>query len=366
MDRINEYVMKTLLYFVSKITDSGGVSRVLSLKVNFLADVLGYKVHIISTNDTRQLPFFRFSDKVKIHFSEIKVNGFMSLLQLKKESKKKINEIQPDIVLVTDNGIKGLFIREWVPDSIPCIYELHASLKHFYKTGYQGIKKYMNNFFIDKYLSKYQRVVVLRDEFVLPNINLSKQLVIPNPLSFYVENDNALNHKKAIAVGRLISLKGYDRLLSGWKKITDKHSEYVLDIFGEASEEYDIHEIIASYNLQKNVYVFPPTAQIKEKYLEANFLLHGSFSESFGMVFLEAMQCCLPIVYYDDIGNSDFLNERNSFGVANEAEFVEAADALIKNSILRKEMGQNAKQTSDLYKLEIIMSYWDALFREIK
>ena len=357
--------MKTLLYFTSKITDSGGVSRVISLKTNYLADVLGYQIHIISTNDTATETFYPFSPKITFHFLDVKVKGIKSIKALKKQSRVIVKKIQPHIVLVADNGIKSLLVKKWMPDYIPCIYELHASPYYLLNEAYEGIQKYINRYFLKKYLSGFDKVVVLQKSFKWNLLDREKQLVIPNPLPFETDEINNLNHNKVIAVGRIVSLKGYERMLSAWQKVIQKYPDYVLNIYGEYSPGFDLARIINSLHLQKNVQVHPPTSQIKEKYVKADFLLHASFSESFGMVLLEAMQCGLPVVCYD-IGTHDFLNKQNSLVAANEPGFVAAILTLIENTALRKEMGRYAKQASDAYRLPAIMHYWEVLFNDIK
>ncbi len=356
--------MKTLLYFASDITNSGGVSRVLSLKLNYLADVLGYQIHIVSTNNTFRQPFYFFSSKITFHFIDVKMNTPFHLIAFKKQSQQIIKKVLPHVVLVTDNGIKGLFIKQWVPKGIFCIYELHMGKSHFLNSGYSGIKRKINKYLLKRNIPKFDKIVVLQPFFLFDFIPESKQVVIANPLSFETKEINVLNHKKVIAVGRLIALKGYERMLKAWQKVVQKYPDYVLEIYGAASSGYEIEKIINDLHLKKNVSVFQPTSQIKEKYLGADFLIHASFYESFGMVFLEAMQCGLPVICFD-IGVNDFLKEDNSFTVTNETDFVSAVTRLIENPVLRQQMGENGKIQSDKYKISKIMRQWDNLFKQI-
>jgi len=357
--------MKTVVYFVSHITDSGGVSRVVSLKANYLADVLGYQVHIISTNDLNDQPFYAFSERVQVHFLPMRVKGISSFLAYKKACQQWIKQLQPNLVLVTDNGIKGLFIKKWLPEKMPCIYELHVGATHFYEAGYAGIKKYVNQYVIKRYLPDFDKIVVLRPQFILPFVGKEKQCIIPNPLSFETHQKNHLQHQKAIAVGRIIPLKGYERMLTAWKRVVALHPNYVLHLYGATAEGYDVYKIIEKKQLQEVVVVHQPTAKIKEKLLEADFLLHASYFEAFPMVFLEAMQCSLPVVCYD-IGANDFIDEKGGFIATNENEYVSAVEQLIENVALRASMGAHNKEKSNRYQLHTIMSYWEALFNEVK
>ena len=53
-----------IVYMTYGIHYSGGMERVLSVKANYLADVLGHEVYIVITDGKGRIPFFKFSDKI--------------------------------------------------------------------------------------------------------------------------------------------------------------------------------------------------------------------------------------------------------------------------------------------------------------
>src|SRR5690554_7519373 len=106
-------------------------------------------------------------------------------------------------------------------------------------------------------------------------------MIIHNPLSFQPKEHSKRNNNRAIAVGRIVSLKGYERMIKVWKEVVQIYNDYILDIYGAATGEVDLEKLIKSYGLEKNVFVHNPVKNIKEKYLKADFLLHTSYSEAF-------------------------------------------------------------------------------------
>ena len=62
-----------LLYITNGVAGSGGLERVLSIKASYLAENLGYQVHIITLNEENLSHFFEFSSKINYH--NIVVNG---------------------------------------------------------------------------------------------------------------------------------------------------------------------------------------------------------------------------------------------------------------------------------------------------
>ena len=55
-----------IVYMTYGIHYSGGMERVLSVKANYLADVLGHEVYIVITDGRGRIPYDKFSDKIRI------------------------------------------------------------------------------------------------------------------------------------------------------------------------------------------------------------------------------------------------------------------------------------------------------------
>jgi len=74
-----------------------------------LAEQLGYEVTILCLNDTHLNAFYTFSDK--INFRSIKVSGnpMQYILHYIKGIRKTVAHLQPDVIAVCDDGLKGVF-----------------------------------------------------------------------------------------------------------------------------------------------------------------------------------------------------------------------------------------------------------------
>jgi hypothetical protein len=71
-----------LLYITNGINGAGGLERVLSIKATYLADILGYEVHILVLNHNNKPVFYDFSERIIVH--DIPVSG--SLYQYRYKS----------------------------------------------------------------------------------------------------------------------------------------------------------------------------------------------------------------------------------------------------------------------------------------
>lgn len=55
-----------IAYCIPSCYNSGGMERVLSLKANYLANVLNYNVYIITTGQKNNQPFWHLSTKITL------------------------------------------------------------------------------------------------------------------------------------------------------------------------------------------------------------------------------------------------------------------------------------------------------------
>ena len=74
--------------------------------------------------------------------------------------------------------------------------------------------------------------------------------------------------------------------------------------------------------------------------------VNTSDSESLSNVILEAMAAGLPTIAYDVGGNPELLNQQRGalIPAGNEAAFVDALQNLLTDSVLRQQLGRNARQ----------------------
>ncbi|WP_067149397.1 glycosyltransferase family 4 protein [Pseudotamlana agarivorans] len=363
---------KKLLYITNKISGSGGLERVLSIKASYLAEHYDYEVHIITLNQGDATLFYEFSNK--IHFHDVTVNGvpLIYFFNYKNGIQKVVNQIDPHIICVCDDGLKGFLLPKILDNPCPMVYERHVSkiiLEAEKENNFKNnLLTKLNYAIMDYGVKKYDAFVVLTNsntsEWQSQNIE-----VISNPLSFFPTESSTLNNKTVIAVGKHCYQKGYDRLLKIWQIVVKKHPDWVLEIYGSFSPFHDLKTLSEELNIENNIKLFPPEKNIKNKFLEASIHVLPSRFEGFGMVLIEAMSCGLPVISFDcPCGPSDIINQ-NEDGILIENGDINAfSDALIKlieNKELRSEFGRNAKNNVERYLPENIVPKWDTLFKSL-
>lgn len=353
-----------LLYITNGIAGSGGLERVLSIKASYLADHYNYDVTILSLNDQHVNPFYRFSDRITMRSSSVTGNPVQYFSAYKKGVQKIANEIQPDVISVCDDGLKGFFIPSFLKTTAKIIYERHASIRLNTSKGTLGK---ISASIMKRQSPKFDRFVVLTpaniQEWSGTNI-----MAIPNPLSFDPSSNSSLTNKKLIVVGSHSHNKGFDTLLNIWKSLEPQFPAWELHIYGKTDREKTYIRLAESLKLHQ-VHFHEPVKDIQNKYLDASIMLLPSRSEGFGMVLIEAMACGLPCVSFDcPSGPGDIITDgEDGFLIEdqNARSFNEAVAKLMTDVGLRKEMGAKAKINAQRYAVHPIVQRWDELFRSL-
>ena len=350
-----------LLYITNGISGVGGLERVLSVKASYFAEVMNYEVHILTLNDNNiSCPYYSYSGKICFHNVKAVGNGLNYICSYIKGINHIVKQINPEIVSVCDDGIKGLYVPVWIKKGkAPIIYERHASMRLNAKAWQRVLMRLGGRF--------YNRVVVLTS-YNMNEWNNRNLQVIPNPLPFYPEIVSELKNKRIICVGSLSYNKGYDLLITAWKKIAHECPDWSISIFG-SGDRVKLQGLIDKNNLSGSVKLCGVSNEIQLEYLNSAFLVLPSRTEGFGMVLIEAMACGLPCVAFDcPCGPRDIIeNEKNGFLVENGN--IELLSIRMKQLILsvelRIKLGRYARQNSLKYRIQNIAKEWDNLFNNL-
>ncbi|SNR76063.1 glycosyltransferase family 4 protein [Lutibacter flavus] len=364
-----------LLYITNGINGSGGLERVLAVKASYLAENIGYDVHILTLNDGHQHPFYSFSTAIKFHDIKVLGNPVNYVVAYKKGIKKLLKNIVPDIISVCDDGLKGLLFPVLFGKTIPVIYERHASIDLNFiseknTSKIQKVKNYSQKKIMVWGAKKFNLFVVLTNG----NKNDWKGVnctVIPNLSPFVNVDKNFKDAKKNIvlAVGTQSYNKGFGRLIDIWKMIAKKHPDWKLEVYGKQNKNLNLQRKIDELSLSDSFILNEPTKKIAEKYNESAIFVLPSRSEGFGMVLIEAMSFGVPCVAFDcPHGPADIIKDKeDGFLIkdGNNLQFSEALINLIENINLRRKMGQAAKINVARYSPDKIMPIWDSLFKSL-
>ena len=346
-----------IVYLTPSLYIAGGLERVLTLKVNYFADIYGYKITIILTDGKEKPFFYPLSNKVEVinlnlNFDDLWSCGFAKkvVIYLWKQYRYKIL-LKKELIRIKPNITISLLRREI----------------NFLNKIKDGSRK-IGEMHINRHLSKLDRMVVLTDKDREMWKELSNVVVIPNPLSFTPKTRSSLNNKRVLAIARYSHEKGIDLLLQAWSKI-EKRCDWRLDIFGDG-DTANYEQMISDLGIDADRCTLNGrTDDVEKEYCNSSLYVLSSRFEGFGIVLLEAMACGLPIVSFDcPWGPRSIISDRKD-GLLVENGNVDALSEAMFNVIsteeLRKELASSALMSVRRFQIDEIALHWKSLFEEV-
>ncbi|WP_267431554.1 MULTISPECIES: glycosyltransferase family 4 protein [unclassified Chryseobacterium] len=376
-----------LLYLIPSLYAPGGMERILTNKINHLVGTGKYDVSIMTTDQMEKPNYFFLDKRVNTIHLNLNFNMFFNYNLIKKyletkkllklyNSKLKNFIIENKIDICISLGGKELEFLSSLDVNCKKICEIHFA-KDIRKQFLIARKNSLLNNFIGTLRTKqliYQtkkldKLIVLTKKDKQDWINTNKNVEQIYNFSFIeTKSQSNFKNKKAIAIGRLDSQKGFDMLIDAWAEIKEYNKDWKLEIYGQGEWENKLKEKIAKKKVE-NIELKGSTNEIENKLLESSLYLCSSRYEGFPLVLLEAISCGLPIVSFDCPQGPAEIIENNISGILVEKEnieqFAEKLTDIIRNEDLRMMMGNNAKNKSQEFSKSKIMEEWENLFESL-
>ncbi|MDP3800221.1 MAG: glycosyltransferase [bacterium] len=155
-----------------------------------------------------------------------------------------------------------------------------------------------------------------------------------------------------LSVGTLKKRKGYKYSIKAFAEVADKFPELKYIIVGQGPEEENLKSQISNLKIKDKVIFFD---RLSEEFLVALyhnaelFILlsqdNGKDIEGFGLVFLEAASCGLPVVATLETGAADAVSDGKNGVLVPTRDNYKAAQAIIKilsNSSLKNSFSKSS------------------------
>lgn len=363
----------------------GGIEKCISTLANTLCK--NYQVNVISTYKLYEKPGFSMDDRVKITYlipdlspsknefiDSVKhlkfIKGFqlgitnLKVLYLKK--KKMIEAIKncDSDVIISTRDIHNEWLGKYGNPNI-----LKIGWEHNY---HNNDKKYINK--IIKSVSKLDYFVLVSkelEEFYRQKVNC-KTVYIPNTLDYYPKKVSDLEEKRIISVGRLSEEKGYLDLIDVFSLVHQVYPDWKLDIIGDGNQKESIQKKIEKYGLNDFVILhgFQNKEYINQLLQKSSVYVMCSYTESFGIVLLEAFSFGIPCVAFDSAKGATEIISNNWDGYLikdrNKEIMAKKVCELISNPNRRIIMGANGIKKANQYSMDEIRKYWIQIIETVK
>ena len=361
----------------------GGIEKTIVSLANYLCNY--YDVEIACTYRINKESSFKLNKKVKVVY-------LTDVVPNKKEFKSALKSFK--LITAFKEGIKSIkilnlrkksminYISSTDSDVIISTRDLFNELLSKYKKNQLTIGWEHNHHHGDmKYAKRIVNSVKNLDYFVLVSNNLKeyysnelkntncKCIYIPNALDSISNKVSNLKEKRLVSVGRLSKEKGYMDLLEISKDIFKDHDDWHLDIVGDGSEREQLETYIKNNNLSKNIKLhgFRDKDYINDLLEKSSIYLMTSYTESFGIVLIEAMDYGLPLVAFSSAeGAREIIRDnKNGYLIDNrdKSKYIEIVNKLINDYDLRVKLGKEGKKDSKNYDPEIVYKKWIDLIK---
>ena len=195
-------------------------------------------------------------------------------------------------------------------------------------------------------------------------------IYIPNSIESMPKTVSKLNTENIITVGRLEKVKGFEDLIDIFKIIISKNEKIHLNIVGAGSDYDSLNSKIIKLKLQRNVKLlgYKTEEELDDLYNDSSLYVMTSFSESFGLVLLEAMSHKLPCIAFDSANGAKEIIKNGENGYLIGARDKEKMANKILNLINSKQeleyLGNNALNNSKEYLSKNIKQKWVDIFEK--
>ncbi len=367
----------------------GGVENYIVTLANMLC--AKHDVEIISTYKILEKPAFPLDDRVQVSYLlehdrpnqesfkeavrkkqifRILKEGIYSLKVLylrHKRNKVSIQNCKSDVIIST-RILHNVLIQKYAPKEIVKITTEHNH-PHGNEKYIQQVVSSLKSFDYFVPISKqlydlYQNY--LKDEDVqlrhIPFcVNIPKVTSTVSKDLFQLVN-----------VGRLSSEKAPLALVDLMKVLTQIDERYHMEIFGDGPLFSELKKQIEDANLSSNIHLhgYCQMQEIIPYYHQSLAYVMTSYTESFGLVLLEAMSCATPCVAFDTAeGANEIITDGMDGYLIQNRDFkimAQKIDGLNKEESLYHEMCSQAVLKAQQYSFVTCQKAWLDLLDEVK
>ncbi len=315
--------MRKLLFITDLFPDE--VNPVAGIFVKQQVDELSkrYKVKVIATTSYHPAQY-QASVHPEANYEVLYVNSpvnkvsfFLSVFDYFRDVipgiRQTIKDWKPDMIHVHDcRHVPELFClrNELDRNRIKTYLTLHNIKSHprLIKNPYSRILYKVTMF---KSFSNWTHVFTVNPKIkqdLLSYLDEEKITVIGNGIPAFLPAESNLKNDlkskmrpgsyKILSVGNLVQEKGFDFLIEAVKMLNLDNHDIQLVILGGGPMKDHLKQLILDNHLESDIALIPrqPNEIVRNLYPLFDAFVLPSYSESFGIVYLEAMYACIPVI----------------------------------------------------------------------
>jgi GalNAc-alpha-(1->4)-GalNAc-alpha-(1->3)-diNAcBac-PP-undecaprenol alpha-1,4-N-acetyl-D-galactosaminyltransferase len=360
------------LTFVMSHFQVGGAERVMSIMANHWAEK-GWGIHVFALNGEGKPPFYPLHPDIiwqDLDLSHPLGNPFLAVIRLLgrlRSLRLAIQQTLPDAVISFTDETNVVTLLAMLGLSVPVIVgERNDPHCHAMKNPWRSLRPWTY---------RQAACVVSQTQHALEYFSKtirSRARVIPNPVirpigigEIHGQQGTKHRGKTILAMGRLDRQKGFDLLIQAFAKVSARHPDCTLEIWGEGQERGNLEKMIADMKLKEQVSLPGVTKAPYEKMRQADLFVLSSRYEGFPNVLCEAMACGLPVVSFNCHSGPSEIVRDGIDGILVSPEdtsaLADAIDRMLTDESERRRLAVRAPEITERFGMDKIMDQWTNL-----
>ena len=187
-------------------------------------------------------------------------------------------------------------------------------------------------------------------------------VIIPNPIAVTCIAEKS--KKKIVSVGRLAPQKNQQLLIAAFKKVLNKHPDYVLYIYGDGELKEQLERQVACLGIKDKVFMPGNKPNIHQEISDAELFVLSSDYEGLSNAMLEAMMMGFPCISTNCAGADEYIMSGENgilVPLQDKDSMVNAMNYMIENKERALEMGKNAQKSVENCQVEVVMKEWNKI-----
>lgn len=357
------------ILLVHSSNDLYGASKILITIIEILIKS-GHSVHLILPEDG---PLNKHKSLLNVNLSIINVgvfrkkylnffgllNRLIFIIKSTFQIKKIINKHDIDLVYTNTSTIVSPAFAAQLTKT-PSIFHIHEI-----PVGSNLYTKFLTklfNLFSEKIIAVSNST---REFWIKKGVVHNKIIVINNGFNFDFSSIKKTVNDKVVftSISRIIPYKGHLFLIELFNKILKERKDLILQIVGDTLPYYEnylnkLNSKVKDYKIEKNIIFLGHRNDIKSILHQSDFFIHSPITpDPFPTVIFEAIESKTPVVFSDNGGASEILNQSQNGLLIDHNDIKKSAQLILKyiddKDLQKRNIDNAVKFISDNFKIQI-------------
>ncbi len=348
--------------------DKGGAQRVISILAREWAQ-MGHCVTLMTLDDGPSAYLFPSSVcRICLHLNHNSPNWLMALrnnLHCLLKLRRALQSTQPSVVISFIDTTNVLVLLALCGAAIPAIVSERVHPKYSEIAWPWKLLRRAVYGWASCLVTQSQAAM----DFFTPRIR-KHACIIPNPVPAFTEKRHHWEQTcRLVSVGRLVPVKQFDLLLSGFALALRDNPGWHLRIVGEGPLLNSLLRLRDHLQLQDHVEFLSNKDNICDVFRDADFFVSTSAYEGFPNALCEAMAYGLPVIAMDCPGGTSNIVRAGVDGLLVPLQDVHALataiSQLMRDPQLRFNFSIAAREIVERFSLTSVMEKWNQLILNV-